>query len=216
MKIVVPIMPKNLSEIAKLDTAQYANADLVEWRADFMPIPDLKQAAQDIKAQFPNQEIIFTYRTEDKAEPVLSAEDYDRLIHQFSTEFAYVDVEILRFPSISLPDNAIVSYHDFTQIPQNLPDVLSKMAASGAKVVKFAGMPQKQSDVLRLMTETLRFSEEHPDVTLVTMAMGELGKITRVASDSFGSSWTFASVGETSAPGQLSLAEVVRIREIFQ
>ena len=36
MKIVVPIMPKNLSEIAKLDTAQYANADLVEWRADFM------------------------------------------------------------------------------------------------------------------------------------------------------------------------------------
>lgn len=77
-------------------------------------------------------------------------------------------------------------------------------------------MPQKQSDVLRLMTETLRFSEEHPDVTLVTMAMGELGKITRVASDSFGSSWTFASVGETSAPGQLSLAEVVRIREIFQ
>jgi 3-dehydroquinate dehydratase-1 len=73
MKIVVPIMPKNLSEIAKLDTAQYANADLVEWRADFMPIPDLKQAAQDIKAQFPNQEIIFTYRTEDKAEPIISA-----------------------------------------------------------------------------------------------------------------------------------------------
>jgi 3-dehydroquinate dehydratase-1 len=38
-----------------------------------MPIPDLKQAAQDIKAQFPNQEIIFTYRTEDKAEPIISA-----------------------------------------------------------------------------------------------------------------------------------------------
>jgi 3-dehydroquinate dehydratase-1 len=90
------------------------------------------------------------------------------------------------------------------------------MAASGAKIVKFAGMPQKQSDVLRLMTETLRFSEAHPNLTLVTMAMGELGKMTRVASDSFGSSWTFASMGATSAPGQLSLEDVVKIREIFQ
>ncbi|GAB2023354.1 type I 3-dehydroquinate dehydratase [Pseudolactococcus yaeyamensis] len=215
MKIVVPIMPKSLSEIANLNVAQYANTDLVEWRADFMTIPDLKQAAQDIKAQFPNQEIIFTYRTEDKAETIISAEDYDTLIHQFSTEFAYVDVEILRFPSISLPDNAIVSYHDFTQIPQNLPDILSKMAASGAKGIKFAGMPQKQSDVLRLMTETLRFSEAHPNLTLVTMAMGELGKITRIAGDSFGSSWTFASVAATSAPGQLSLAEMVKLHEMI-
>ena len=73
-----------------------------------------------------------------------------------------------------------------------------------------------QSDVLRLMTETLRFAEKHSDLTLVTMAMGELGKITRVASDSFGSSWTFASVGTTSAPGQLSLSEMLTIREIFQ
>ena len=216
MKIVVPIMPKNLSEIAKLDTAQYANADLVDWRADFMPIPDLKQAAQDIKAQFPNQEIIFTYRTEDKAEPIISAEDYTRVIHQFSAEFTYVDVEILKYPGLVLPENTVVSYHDFTQIPQNLPEILSKMIASGAKIIKFAGMPQQQSDVLRLMTETLRFAEKHSDLTLVTMAMGELGKITRVASDSFGSSWTFASVGTTSAPGQLSLSEMLTIREIFQ
>ena len=90
------------------------------------------------------------------------------------------------------------------------------MIASGAKIIKFAGMPQQQSDVLRLMTETLRFAEKHSDLTLVTMAMGELGKITRVASDSFGSSWTFASVGTTSAPGQLSLSEMLTIREIFQ
>ena len=216
MKIVVPIMPKSLAEIAELDTIQYAAADLIEWRADFMPMADLEQAARDVKAQFPKQEIIFTYRTEDKAETIISAEDYATLVQQFSTVFTYIDVEILKFSAITLPDNALVSYHDFTQIPLNLPDILPKMAASGAKIVKFAGMPQKQSDVLRLMTETLRFSEAHPNLILVTMAMGELGKMTRVASDSFGSSWTFASMGATSAPGQLSLEDVVKIREIFQ
>ena len=215
MKIVVPVMPKSLAELAELDTASYAAADLIEWRADFMPIADLSQAAQDIKAQFPNQEIIFTYRTEDKAAAIISAADYAGLVQQFSPDFTYIDVEILKFPTLSLPDNAVVSYHDFTQIPQNLPDILSKMAASGAKGVKFAGMPQKQSDVLRLMTETFCFSETHPDLTLVTMAMGELGKITRVAGDHFGSSWTFASVAAASAPGQLSLAEMVKLREVI-
>jgi 3-dehydroquinate dehydratase-1 len=75
-----------------------------------------------------------------------------------------------------LPENTVVSYHDFTQIPQNLPEILSKMIASGAKIIKFAGMPQQQSDVLRLMTETLRFAEKHLDLMLVTMAMGDLEK----------------------------------------
>ncbi|GAX47431.1 type I 3-dehydroquinate dehydratase [Pseudolactococcus reticulitermitis] len=215
MKIVVPIMPKSLAEIVEFDVAQYAAADLIEWRVDFMPVADLNQAAQEIKAQFPNHEILFTYRTEDKAETLISADDYAALVQQFSTEFAYIDVEILKFPSIILPENAVVSYHDFTQIPQNLPEILSKMVESRATTVKFAAMPQKQSDVLRLMTETLRFSEAHPDVTLVSMAMGELGKITRVASDSFGSSWTFASVAGASAPGQLTLEEMVKFRELL-
>ena len=215
MKIVVPIMPKSLSEIAELDVTQYAAADLIEWRADFMPKADLKQAARDIKAQFSNQEVIFTYRTEDKVESIISEADYAALVRQFSSDFTYIDLEILKFPSLVLPENAVVSYHDFTQIPQDLPDILAKMAASGAKTVKFAGMPQKQSDVLRLMTETLRFSEAHSDLTLVTMAMGELGEITRVAGDYFGSSWTFASVAAASAPGQLSLAEMVTLREML-
>ena len=87
MKIVVPIMPRSLAEIAELDTIQYAAADLIEWRADFMPMADLEQAARDVKAQFSKQEIIFTYRTEDKAETIISAEDYATLVQQFSTVF---------------------------------------------------------------------------------------------------------------------------------
>ncbi|MGX7049173.1 3-dehydroquinate dehydratase I [Lactococcus piscium] len=215
MKIVVPIMPKSLEAIARLSSDQYQGADLIEWRADFLAISDLDLAASKIKDKFPDHPIIFTFRTEDKDEQLLSDADYARLIDKFASEFAYIDIEVLRFPEISLPKNAIASYHDFDQIPENLADILGKMQARHPKVVKFAGMPQDKKDVIRLMSETLTFSEVHPDQIIVTMAMGELGKVTRLVGDSFGSSWTFAAVDATSAPGQLSLTEMRQLQHIL-
>lgn len=215
MKIVVPIMPKNLEAIEQLSSDQYQGADLIEWRADFLAISDLELAARKIKDKFPDHPIIFTFRTEDKDEQLLSDADYARLIDKFASEFAYIDIEVLRFPEASIPQNAIASYHDFDQIPENLPEILGKMQARHPKVVKFAGMPQDKKDVIRLMSETLTFSEVHPDQIIVTMAMGELGKVTRLVGDSFGSSWTFAAVDATSAPGQLSLTEMRQLQHIL-
>lgn len=208
-------MPKNLEAIAQLSSDHYQGANLIEWRADFLAISDLEPAAKKIKDKFPDHPIIFTFRTEDKDEQLLSDADYARLIDKFASEFAYIDIEVLRFPEVALPKNAIASYHDFDQIPKNLPEILGKMQARHPKVVKFAGMPQDKRDVLRLMSETLTFSEAHPDQTVVTMAMGELGKVTRLVGDSFGSSWTFAAVDATSAPGQLSLAEMRQVQHIL-
>ncbi|MDN6538636.1 MAG: type I 3-dehydroquinate dehydratase [Lactococcus sp.] len=215
MKIVVPIMPKSLQEIAQLSSKKYQGADLIEWRADFLPISDLELAARKIKNKFPDHPIIFTFRTEDKDEQLLSGADYARLIDKFASEFAYIDIEVLRFPEVPIPQNAIASYHDFDQTPENLAEILGKMQARRPKVVKFAGMPQNKRDVLRLMSETLTFSEKHPDQIVVTMAMGELGKVTRLVGDSFGSSWTFAAVAATSAPGQLSLSEMRQLQHIL-
>lgn len=215
MKIVVPIMPTSIAEIALLETKKYQEADIIEWRADFLALADLSTAAQEIKQKFSSQEIIFTYRTEDKAERIISDQDYAELIAKFASEFTYIDVEIMRFKTISLPDNSIASYHDFDQIPLNLSDILSTMSARQPKVVKFAGMPKTKADVLRLMSETQAFSLQHPQQLLVTMAMGEIGKVTRLAGDSFGSSWTFASVDASSAPGQFSLSEMLQAKALL-
>jgi 3-dehydroquinate dehydratase-1 len=215
MKIVVPIMPKSLSEIAQLDQSKYVGADIIEWRADFLPLADLPAAGQQVKAKFTEQELIFTYRTEDKAEKNISDTAYADLITQFAGQFDYIDVEKFSFPEIELPDNAIFSYHDFKRIPDNLADILSDMTAAAPRLVKFAGLPRNQADVLRLMSETLALSEKYENQTFVTMAMGKLGKITRIASDSFGSRWTFAAVDTASAPGQLSLSDLLKIREVL-
>lgn len=215
MQIVVPIMPKSIAEIDLLASEKYQKADIIEWRSDFLAVDELRLAAQKIKNKFANQEIIFTFRTEDKVERTISDEDYANLIEKFASEFAYIDVEVMRFPTISLPDNAVASYHDFNQIPQNLSEILATMHSKQPKVVKFAGMPQTKADVLRLMSETQAFKDCFPQQTLVTMAMGELGKMTRLAGDSFGSSWTFASVDASSAPGQFSLKEMLQVKRLL-
>lgn len=40
------------------------------------------------------------------------------------------------------------------------------------------------------------------------MAMGDLGKVSRIAGQVFGSSLSFGAVGQTSAPGQLSISDL--------
>ena len=43
---------------------------------------------------------------------------------------------------------------------------------------------------------------------LVSMSMGNLGSMSRIAGENFGSSITFATVGEASAPGQFPIKEL--------
>ena len=36
MKLVVSIMPRSLEEAQQLDSSRYEDADVIEWRADFL------------------------------------------------------------------------------------------------------------------------------------------------------------------------------------
>ena len=102
-----------------------------------------------------------------------------------------------------------MSNHDFEKVPAK--DViefrLKKMAALGADVPKLACMPHNAKDVLTLLSATNEVNEAI-DNPLITMAMGDIGKVTRIAGQVFGSSSSFGAVGKTSAPGQLSIADI--------
>ncbi|MCT6891382.1 MAG: type I 3-dehydroquinate dehydratase, partial [Lactobacillus sp.] len=63
------------------------------------------------------------------------------------------------------------------------------------------------TDVLTLLAATTEMKAEIAN-PLITMAMGDIGKVTRVAGQVFGSSLSFGAVGKTSAPGQLSIADL--------
>ena len=47
------------------------------------------------------------------------------------------------------------------------------------------------------------------------MSMGKLGRLSRLAGDLVGSSWTFASLDNASAPGQVSLADMRKVMEVL-
>lgn len=45
--------------------------------------------------------------------------------------------------------------------------------------------------------------------------MGKLGRISRLAVDVFGSTWSFACLDQASAPGQVALTDMKHIREVL-
>lgn len=104
----------------------------------------------------------------------------------------------------------IASNHDFSRTPkkEELMRRLCKMQEMEADIAKLAVMPRTERDVLTLLDATLAMKELHQDTPIVTMAMGELGVISRLAGQLFGSAITFGSVGEMSAPGQIPVEKL--------
>jgi 3-dehydroquinate dehydratase-1 len=58
------------------------------------------------------------------------------------------------------------------------------------------------------MCATTEMATNYAQKPLVTMSMGGLGAISRLAGEVFGSSMTFGSAGKKSAPGQIPVSEL--------
>ena len=94
-------------------------------------------------------------------------------------------------------------------------EIFSELTSLAPRVVKIATMPKTEQEVLDLMNYTRGFKSINPEQEFATMSMGKLGRISRLASDLVGSSWTFASLDQASAPGQVSLNNMKLIQEVL-
>ncbi len=98
----------------------------------------------------------------------------------------------------------VMSNHDFDKTPatSELERRLTLIKTFGADIAKIAVMPNSARDVLNLLlaTDNMKYKLNCP---LITMAMGDLGKVTRISGEVFGSCLTFGTVGNASAPGQI-------------
>ena len=63
MKLVVSIMPRSLEEAQQLDSSRYEDADVIEWRADFLEKSEILTVAPAVFEKFAGREILFTLRT---------------------------------------------------------------------------------------------------------------------------------------------------------
>lgn len=96
----------------------------------------------------------------------------------------------------------IISYHNFNETPglKELYQIADTCYNDGADVAKIATMVNHSEDNARLMS---LYSLDKP---VVSLGMGELGKITRLVSTLLGAEFSFASQddGASTAPGQIT------------
>ena len=220
-----------LSELAEIVVKR---PDLLEWRVDFFIGVGDTQAVLDvaasIKAAAAAIPVLFTCRAErEGGEPIALADVEVLELYAAVCQSRCVDVvdfemsnapthinqlrELTRANGIKL----ILSFHDFQATPnlQVLKQRFAQAQQLGADIAKVAVMPNNAQDVLTLLSATLQSSEEL-EIVLISMAMGEMGLLTRVFGWSFGSAMTFAVGHSASAPGQLPIEDLQNVLGILR
>lgn len=123
---------------------------------------------------------------------------------------AYIDIEIDSLGAITDwqkgKTKVIASHHDFETTPSNLLEQYRELREQ-CDVVKLVGTAKNVKDNLAVF-ELLR----EADSPVVTMAMGETGRMTRILAPYFEScAFTYgaASEQEATAPGQMSVQTMI-------
>lgn len=226
-KIAVPNVGVTEEEIlASAKEIAAAKPDIMEWRIDYYEagIKDNEKliatakALRDVVGELP---ILVTFRTKNEGGVLgLGEDEYLDLVATVVTNRLgdAVDIELFHDEErvkdlVKQAHNynvvVIMSNHDFEKVPAK--DViefrLKKMAELGADVPKLACMPHSADDVLTVLSATNN-ARKALSTPIITMAMADLGKVSRIAGQVFGSCLSFGAVGKTSAPGQLSIEDL--------
>ena len=104
-------------------------------------------------------------------------------------------------------DTVITSHHDFTGTP-DAGDIVKELEAMDGDIVKGAYAVNTLRDAVELLNASSCVKRKH-----IIIGMGELGTVTRVRGNILGNEFAFAYVGNATAPGQLSVAEMSEISD---
>lgn len=232
VKTIVPITAKTKEQaLAQAQViANTADADLAEFRIDLLSFAsDTKQVialGHELKKILGNKPLIATIRTKNEGGQLeISDADYGKTYQAYLKNpfMDWLDVEMFRDQKVvsEIVQKAhqkkvlvVMSNHDFQKTPSQdeIEKRLLKQDQMGADVLKIAVMPKSKQDVFTLMNATLKVSQQTTK-PLLTMSMGQLGTISRVATTNMGGSYSFGMIGQASAPGQI---DVTKLKQILQ
>ncbi|MDR0768094.1 MAG: type I 3-dehydroquinate dehydratase [Methanosarcinales archaeon] len=231
---IVGTITKNVSENAK--AGKESGADILEIRFDLLLANTsgfekyLKQDFEETalieqlktwikEARAAGLPVIGTLRTKEEggAFEGNESERFD-IIRKFISNVDFIDIErksskkeIFECKKIaeSSDTKIIISSHYFNEkdMPsvKKIGKVLKKSFEKGADIAKVAFMPESKSDVLKLYEASLK--SKTPD-KICLIAMGELGKQTRILAPFYGSILSYGYIDEEAAPGQLPIRKI--------
>ena len=231
--ICVSVMDEKKEDIlAEMKRLVAKNVEMIEWRVDaFEGVQSLnavREVLQEVASLVENTILVFTFRSKEQGGLCSLNSNHVYDLHQIAAESKIVDFIDVEYFYTEDAENeiyelhecgtrVIASHHDFHETPS--ADVifmlLEQMKHSGADIVKLALMPQNAEDVLRLLMETNHFRNRYPELPIITMSMGKLGAVSRVAGETFGSCVTFGAGKNSSAPGQIEMGKLAEILEVL-
>lgn len=235
VKTIVPITAKTKQqalEQAKI-IAENPHADMAEFRIDLLDFASDTKAViklgKELNQVLKNKPLIATIRTANEGGQLkISDADYESTYTEYLKQpfMQLLDIEMFRDQARveKLTQRAhqknvlvIMSNHDFDKTPtqQDIEQRLLKQDQMGADILKIAVMPKSKQDVLTLMNATLNVSQKSKK-PLLTMSMGRLGTISRIATANMGGSMSFGMIGEASAPGQIDVAQLKQFLKTVQ
>ncbi|MCJ7605235.1 MAG: type I 3-dehydroquinate dehydratase [Dehalococcoidales bacterium] len=205
-KICVAIVNDNMAAVKRVEPL----TDLFEVRIDL-----IGEGWQDVAGQLGKPWLATNRRKEEGGNWQWSeAERIDELLKALDLGASIIDIE-LRSPDVRAVvekvkgrAECLVSYHDFekTPPPDELRYIILRQQDAGADICKLVTTARAFSDNLAV----LRLIKDFPEIKVVSFAMGEAGRISRVLSPLAGGYFTFASAetGNESAPGQVTAEEI--------
>lgn len=235
VKTIVPITAKTKEQAIAQAKVIAANqdADLAEFRIDLLDFAaDSKQVialGHELKKILATKPMIATIRTHNEGGKLtISDADYGKTYQAYLKQpfMDMLDVEMFRDQqvvknTVKLAHDKkvliVMSNHDFQKTPSEDEIVkrLLKQDELGADILKIAVMSQSKQDVFTLMNATLKVSQQSKK-PLLTMSMGKLGTISRIATANMGGSFSFGMIGEASAPGQIDVTQLKQFLKTVQ
>lgn len=234
-KVCVSLVATNFEELfAEALRLSKLDCDMIEWRADyFMYVGDLsfmRKAVYFIRYAIEDKPLIFTFRTQSEGGNQPIAESYYFELYEYmilTGLIDIIDIELNRLPlmeknviSFAKAKNVkvLVSNHNYQETPSipEMTSILGDMDNVGADILKLAVQPQNMSDVLSILDVSNTLQEAKPELPFIMIGMGEVGKLTRMTGEWFGSVITYASNNRYQSDlGQLPIHQVKKGMDII-
>ena len=215
----VSIAEKTPAAIEKKLKIALKKSDYVEIRLDFLKTEQIPKTLEAIKKDL--KRIVCTLRPKTEGGK-FSGNEVERiailkLIAEYNPFLLDVEFNTLKKNSAlvkylkTTKTKLLVSWHDFKKTPnaEELKKRLCEMSkfSSNVKIVSTAKSMNDSTRMLELYSKKGKNN-------LISFAMGDFGRISRILCLYLGSPYTYVSLGKAVAPGQFSVDEVKKIMNL--